>query len=171
MSTPLEKVLAAVGQYQRFGKSYKARCPAHEDRKPSLSITDCDRAVLIKCHAGCSVQSIVTVLGLTMQDLFPHRGVDETSRNGRKEKVSSTSNGHKRVFKTAAAAVKQLEKKLGQRALTWIYHDADGNPIGLIVRWDTEEGKEILPVSRNGTGWVIGGMPAPRPLYRLPELV
>jgi hypothetical protein len=112
-----------------------------------------------------------SVLGLTMQDLFPHRGVDETSRNGRKEKVSSTSNGHKRVFKTAAAAVKQLEKKLGQRALTWIYHDADGNPIGLIVRWDTEEGKEILPVSRNGTGWVIGGMPAPRPLYRLPELV
>ena len=31
-----------------------ARCPAHDDRKPSLSIRDADDGkVLVRCHAGC----------------------------------------------------------------------------------------------------------------------
>jgi putative DNA primase/helicase len=31
---------------------WAARCPAHEDRNPSLSITRRDRW-LLHCHAGC----------------------------------------------------------------------------------------------------------------------
>lgn len=53
----------------------------------------------------------------------------------------------------------------------WTYHDAAGEPVGVIVRWDTDDGKDIRPVSKTVKGWIIGGMPEPRPLYRLPGLL
>jgi hypothetical protein len=41
-----------------------------------------------------------------------------------------------------------------------------------VVRWDQPDGKkDVRPVSRDGDGWYIGGMPEPRPLYRLPDLL
>ena len=40
----------------------------------------------------------------------------------------------------------------------------------MVVRWNTPSGKDVRPVARSGTGWVIGAMKKPRPLYRLPEL-
>ncbi len=45
--------------------------------------------------------------------------------------------------------------------------------MGFVLRWDPQasgQGKIIRPVSHNGDGWMIGGMPQPRPLYRLPDL-
>src|SRR3990172_3883306 len=49
-----------------------ARCPAHEDHDPSLSIrlTD-DGVVLLHCFAGCEVSAILGAVGLTPTDLFP----------------------------------------------------------------------------------------------------
>lgn len=47
-----------------------ARCPAHDDRSPSLSILDAGNKVLLKCHAGCSTEAVVSALGLEMRDLF-----------------------------------------------------------------------------------------------------
>jgi len=40
-----------------------ARCPAHEDREPSLSITDANGGVvLVRCHAGCDQRDVIAVL-------------------------------------------------------------------------------------------------------------
>jgi len=51
---------------------WKARCPAHDDHSPSLSIKDLDGGrVLIHCHAGCSPESVVSSVGLHMGDLCP----------------------------------------------------------------------------------------------------
>ncbi len=50
-----------------------ARCPAHEDKSPSLSITEKDDRVLIHCHAGCYVNEVVDAVGLKITDLFPPR--------------------------------------------------------------------------------------------------
>ena len=76
------------------------------------------------------------------------------------------------AFETAAQAVACLEQRHGKRSQQWAYWDAQGDPVGLIVRWDAPEGKEIRPVSRRPRGdWVIGGMPEPRPLYELPSLL
>ena len=49
-----------------------ARCPAHEDRSPSLSITDKgDGRTLIHCHAGCGANAVLDALGLDYSDLYP----------------------------------------------------------------------------------------------------
>lgn len=53
-----------------------ARCPAHEDRSPSLSIRELDDGrVLLHDFAGCDVESILAAIGFKLVDLFPPRDV------------------------------------------------------------------------------------------------
>ena len=49
---------------------YIAKCPAHPDRTPSLSIRDGRDAVLLKCWPGCTVEDVVAAMGLKMSDLW-----------------------------------------------------------------------------------------------------
>ena len=52
--------------------SWKACCPAHEDKTPSLHIKETDDGViLIHCFSGCTPQNILANVGLDMNDLFP----------------------------------------------------------------------------------------------------
>lgn len=56
------------------GPEYKhvARCPAHDDRSPSLSVREgADGRALIWCHAGCDTEAVIAALGLRWSDLFP----------------------------------------------------------------------------------------------------
>ena len=64
--------LAAVLRARRVRHNeWVAKCPAHPDRHPSLTIKAGDRAVLLCCQSQrCPVESIVRAMGLTMQDLF-----------------------------------------------------------------------------------------------------
>lgn len=49
-----------------------ARCPAHADKTPSLAIRELpDGRILIHCFTGCSVDSVVSAIGLELSDLFP----------------------------------------------------------------------------------------------------
>lgn len=48
-----------------------ARCPAHDDKKESLSIrVNDDGKILLNCFAGCASGEIVSALGLEMRHLF-----------------------------------------------------------------------------------------------------
>lgn len=63
---------ADLVQAQRIGAGrWKARCPAHNDRSPSLSIREGDDGrVLVLCRAGCALESILAALKLAKRDLF-----------------------------------------------------------------------------------------------------
>ena len=51
-----------------------ARCPAHEDRSPSLSIRELDDGrILLHDFAGCDVQSVLSAVGMSLSDLFPEK--------------------------------------------------------------------------------------------------
>jgi hypothetical protein len=51
-----------------------ARCPAHDDGSPSLSLRELDDGrLLLHCFGGCAVHDVVGAVGLDMQDLFPPR--------------------------------------------------------------------------------------------------
>jgi len=70
--TPIEKVLSHFPDARRNGAGWMVRCPAHEDHTASLSVAEGrDEAVLLHCHAGCSVDAVVAAAGLSMSDLFP----------------------------------------------------------------------------------------------------
>ena len=51
-----------------------ARCPAHEDRSPSLSVRELDDGrILIHCFAECEADDIVSAVNLELSDLFPDK--------------------------------------------------------------------------------------------------
>lgn len=86
-STPpnIDLVLSRLDKVRPYGKGFTARCPAHEDRTASLSVTaGNDGRLLVHCFAGCSVHDVVGAIGLTVSDLFPLR-IKDTSPEMRKE--------------------------------------------------------------------------------------
>src|SRR5271157_4064115 len=56
---------------RRTGRGWMAFCPAHEERTPSLSITEREGKVLVHCHAGCSQAEVITAL--RARGLWPER--------------------------------------------------------------------------------------------------
>jgi len=59
---------------QPRGPEYKfvARCPAHDDRMPSLSVAEgVDQRAVLYCFAGCDTAEVVRSLDLGWADLFP----------------------------------------------------------------------------------------------------
>ena len=49
---------------------YMTRCPAHDDRRPSLSIKDAGDKTLVYCFAGCEAEDIMSAIGLELRDLY-----------------------------------------------------------------------------------------------------
>jgi putative DNA primase/helicase len=63
--------LAERLQARRSGAGWIARCPAHEDHSPSLSIGEGrDGRILLWCFAGCNPEAICAAAGLRVADLF-----------------------------------------------------------------------------------------------------
>lgn len=70
--SPLEKILSCLDKVRQSGRSWMACCPVHEDRSPSLRITETDdKRVLLYCLAGCGASDVVASLGLRLSDLYP----------------------------------------------------------------------------------------------------
>ncbi|MCY1206635.1 hypothetical protein D9M72_182090 [compost metagenome] len=71
----LQQFLRRLEDVSSSARGFTARCPAHDDRNPSLSIKEGDDGrVLLHCFAGCTPQEVVADLGLTLADLFPANG-------------------------------------------------------------------------------------------------
>lgn len=57
-----ETIARALGGH-RAGATWMARCPVHEDRSPSLSISvGGGGKVLVRCHAGCDQRDLIAAL-------------------------------------------------------------------------------------------------------------
>ena len=55
---------------RRSGAGWTARCPAHDDRSPSLSIrAGRDGRVLLRCWAGCDTAAVLAAAGLSWRDV------------------------------------------------------------------------------------------------------
>lgn len=70
----IDALLAQLSGVRKSGSGWTARCPAHDDRNPSLSlrITDSGR-LLLHCFAGCSFDEIRPLLGLAGVKEAPRR--------------------------------------------------------------------------------------------------
>ena len=66
----INEILTHFEKAERCGKGWHALCPAHDDRKQSLSISEAGGRILLHCHAGCAPKTIVQAAGLRMSDLF-----------------------------------------------------------------------------------------------------
>jgi putative DNA primase/helicase len=74
----IEEILAQLVRVSKTDNGWQARCPAHDDVKPSLSIGIDNGKTLLCCHAGCKTEDVVQAMGLSMRDLFPDKTGERT---------------------------------------------------------------------------------------------
>ncbi len=64
--------------------------------------------------------------------------------------------------------------RLGNPVTTWTYSDQQGHVLGYVARFETAEGKQVLPLTYCAQGhraaWRWKSFPGPRPLYGLDRL-
>ena len=59
--------------------AWVARCPAHADRHPSLSVGEkMDGTPLVHCFAGCDFGSVVAAVGMEIHELYPEAVLTRT---------------------------------------------------------------------------------------------
>lgn len=72
---PLELILSKLENVKKHNGYFMASCPAHEDKNPSLSVSEGkDGKALLFCHAGCSTKDICSSINISESGLFPDNG-------------------------------------------------------------------------------------------------
>ncbi|MDR2971789.1 MAG: hypothetical protein LBU83_07685 [Bacteroidales bacterium] len=88
----MQEILNLLKNVKGGNGQYTALCPAHEDRESSLSVKIEVDKMLLYCHAGCSVEAIISKLGLTMADLFAKKPRKSTAK---KQKINTITYEYK----------------------------------------------------------------------------
>ena len=73
----IDFVLSHFKGVRKSTSGWTACCPAHQDRHPSLTIDiGRNKCIVLKCHTGCTFESIVQAANLSISDLFPASAFD-----------------------------------------------------------------------------------------------
>lgn len=141
MSPEIRRVLDKLAAVKPLAGGWIARCPAHQDGRPSLKIDLADDGrVLLNCYAGCNAKAIVDAIGLELADLFPPSGPEERP---------------KKLVKTA----------------TYEVRNEAGTLVAYHVREDYDDGSKVVKWRRASGQWGLGGVPlSALPLYGVHQL-
>jgi hypothetical protein len=155
--SPVDRLLEALDGVRAAGnEKWIARCPAHEDRSPSLSIgIGDDGRVLVHCFAGCSTQDIVSAVRLEVRDLFsPDHDADGADWSPSTPRVISKPPADlpseqqleewRRDLLENGTALQRLEKLRG-----WTRDAVSGLGLG----WDS---RRIVFPARDAAGGLVG---------------
>ena len=71
-----QEILSKLEHVKKSGSGWTGRCPGHEDRENSLSVSEKDGKVLLHCFAGCPAEQICSALGIETKDLFNTEGAE-----------------------------------------------------------------------------------------------
>lgn len=170
-SAAVERVLSKLPSAKVSGNGWNAKCPAHRDRAPSLNVHEgADGRALVRCHAGCTTEAIVSAMLLTMRDLMPD--VTDTAEPFSPSRAGHTS--HLRVVGNTALKTEPSDEVARGRwpeTARYDYTDADGVLLFQVVRLEAPDksGKRFLQQQPNGT-WGLKGVES-RPLFRLPSVL
>jgi putative DNA primase/helicase len=179
-AAPLNNLLAKLDGVKPSGPGkYSAKCPAHDDNRASLSISQGDDGrVLLHDHAGCTVAAILAAVGLTMSDLFMPKadGMRPRAIPRNPKLTKAPPNKSRRSYATLREAIDTFARFTGGRFVKdWPYF---GPYQFHIVRYDLSERdsetgkpkKEFRPFHYSGTGFVCADPPGKLPLYNICKL-
>ena len=143
--------IAAILNASGSGPQWTARCPAHDDRRASLSIgTGENGKVLLHCHAGCEPSAIFDAMGLK-------------TRGNRPATKTKTKKKHPTADRAIEAATWSVHQHDAGATLTKVYNYGDS------VKVARYSNKEFRPVHRVTDGWIVG-RPTSYPIYRLDDI-
>ena len=148
-SEPVARLLGKLDGIRRNGTGWMARCPAHEDRTASLSVTAGDDGrALLYCHAGCAVEAVTGAAGIATADLFEPRDVSVTRTTPRRREVSA-----------APLLAANISPTL------YAIRGTDGEPVAVHVRTDAPDGKRMTWRLPDGTSGLNGTALKDLPLF------
>lgn len=186
-----------TGAGRRSGQWTKFHCPVLThgdgggDSDPSLGVRydSAKGKTTLTCFTGCADVDVLAAVGLTVADLFdaplPPSGRQRATRSGNglvdltpapTPTIANPRRARPTPAKTEPASAKQppavkargrKSADLGQVVATYLYEDADGAPVGRVLRYDP---KDFRPQKYNPTTrrWSFGGFGPV--LYRLPAV-
>jgi len=126
---------------------WMCHCPAHEDTRRSLSVSQGDKGILLHCFAGCTVEQIAEAYGLRVQELF--------------DRPAAVWAG---VPSSSGARSSRIEA-------TYEYRDESGNVLFQVLRLVAKSFRQRRPDPKKPGGWVWDLKGVRRVPYRLPELL
>lgn len=148
MQHTAESIARHLGGATKSGNEWSCRCPAHDDKRASLSITEKqDGKLLVHCHAGCD-QAVV---------------VGELKAHGIWPSAKPTPEALPPPVQISIGAGK------GQISATYDYVSEDGELLYQAIRYEPKDFRQRRPDGRGGWTWSIKGVQ--RVLYRLPEVL
>jgi hypothetical protein len=139
----VEALLERLEQVTRTGSGWGARCPAHHDLSPSLSVAVDDEKILLYDHAGCTLEAICAALQIAPADLWFRR----------------RSNGH------------HERRNYGAPAAYYDYVDAAGAFKFQTLRFDDPKDFRQRHLDPETGEWIWNMADVERVLYRLPEVI
>lgn len=143
----INEILSKLENVKANENGYIACCPIHEDKTPSLSISEQEGKILIHCHAGCDTEEIIQELGLTMGDLF-----------------------------TEKKEVPIQKLKLSKNATPeeeYIYYDLEGNIVHKTIRYGKQYNKpftQARPNPKKPNTWIYDLKNIKTVIYKLPQV-
>jgi archaellum biogenesis ATPase FlaH len=152
MSDGLGDFLAKLNGVRKSREGWIARCPGHEDRNASLSVTARDGKILIHCFAGCTIEGICGAIGIKTSDLFPNP--QEPPRGRHYSTANSKLNGSvsSRPFKGTEADVERMQCDLMKSRQVRTYIESRG--ISLRVATDLKWGAAKWKFRNEQNQWV-----------------
>ena len=160
----LGQIFPNLSGLRKGGDGYVAKCPAHDDRKASLSIAEVPGRILLKCHAGCETETIVRQLGITWKDLFDKsiKSPSFHSLGNSRDRASTKpdfGNQSVRYFSSPHAKVHQI----------YPYVDAEGRLQYENVRFYPKDFRPRRYDVKGKAVWNLEGVE--RLPYRLPDII
>ena len=142
-ATPeVDLVLSRLNKVRHVGSGWEACCPAHDDDKPSLSV-GIGRQGQVLLHCHSGVACAFDAICAAM-GLKPNDLWPKSD---------------------------QPKQKLNKED-TYLYEDADGNPVMRVIRFRNESGQKTFRQQRYEDGdWQWGTQDVEKPLYRLPQVL
>lgn len=140
-------VLPRLEGIRASGDGWTARCPAHDDTSPSLSISvGSTTPVVLHCHAGCDTDTVLAALSLSLTDIQA-----EPVRQSRGEWTPA-----------------------GEASHVYSYRDENGELLYQVLRVPTDGGKTFrqrVPDADAKSGWTWRLGDVRRVPYRLPDVI
>jgi len=91
----IAEIAKALQAHRAGTNQWMARCPAHDDREPSLSIAVKNGVVLFHCHAGCEQRAVIA--GLRRVGALPHTDLRQLAVPGTSDSSVDESDQHRRL--------------------------------------------------------------------------
>jgi putative DNA primase/helicase len=123
----ISQILGQLANVRKSGSGWTARCPAHEDKRNSLSITEgSDGRILVKCFANCTFEKICAAKVWKASDLF----------------VPPNGNGN---------GLRKSPRRIGAE---YDYRGESGELLYQIVRYDQKDFRQRRPGGNWGRTWL-----------------